>query len=179
MTTDLDLDAIQARAEAATPGPWDTYQYGGDSLIEIAADLEDTGCGYSARRTICRFDEEPLDNDPTHREWTAEEDWAQVQSDAKFIAVMSPEVAKALVAEVRQLRAEVGARPADAIEYSIRIPDGTILGDGWTFDLRDQEARLERYRCCWPEAVLVQRAVHYSEWAETQPAPAAQPRPTA
>ncbi|BCM70903.1 MULTISPECIES: hypothetical protein [Streptomyces] len=103
-TPPLDLDAIQARADAATPGPWGVYQYGGDSLIEIAADLEDTGTGYSARRTIARFDEEPLDNDPGHREWTAEEDWAQVQADAAYIAAMPPEVTKALVAEVRRLR---------------------------------------------------------------------------
>jgi hypothetical protein len=103
--TDQQLADIEARAGAATPGPWGVYQYGGDSLIEIAADLEETGHGYRARRGIARFDEEPLDNDPTHREWTAEEDWAQVQADAAYIAAMSPEVAKALLAEVRQLRA--------------------------------------------------------------------------
>jgi hypothetical protein len=102
-----DLDAIEARADAATPGPWGTYTFGGDTLIEIAADLEDTGNGYKARRTIARFDEEPLDNDPAHREWTAEEDWAQVQADAAYIAAMSPEVAKALVAEARRLRAKL------------------------------------------------------------------------
>jgi hypothetical protein len=103
----LDLDQIEARANAATPGPWGVYEYGGDSLIEIAADLEDTGCGYRARRTVCRFDEEPLDNDPTHREWTAEEDWAQVQADAAFIAAMSPETVKAMAAEIRRLRDRV------------------------------------------------------------------------
>ena len=105
--TDQRLDETEARANAATPGPWGTYQYGGDSLIEIAADLHETGHGYSARRTIARLDEEPLDNDPSHREWTADEDWAQVQADAKFIAAMSPGVAKALVAEVRRLRAQL------------------------------------------------------------------------
>lgn len=104
--TDQRLDAIEARARAATDGPWGVYQYGGDSLIEIAADLEDTGSGYRARRTVSRFDEEPLDNDPAHREWTAEEDWAQVQADAAYIAAMSPDVAAALVAEIRRLRNE-------------------------------------------------------------------------
>lgn len=103
--TDQQLDAIEARATAATDGPWGVYQYGGDSLIEIAADLEETGHGYRARRTIARFDEEPLDNDPAHREWTAAEDWEQVQTDAAYIAAMSPDVAAALVAEVRRLRA--------------------------------------------------------------------------
>ena len=107
--TQLDLDQIEARANAATPGPWGLYEYGGDSLIEIAADLEDTGTGYRARRTVCRLDEEPLDNDPAHREWTAEEDWAQVQADAKFIAAMSPETAKAMAAEIRRLRTAYNA----------------------------------------------------------------------
>jgi hypothetical protein len=102
--TEQQLTGIETRAGAATPGPWGVYEYGGDSLIEIAADLEDTGCGYRARRTVCRFDEEPLDNDPAHREWTAEEDWAQVQADAEFVA-HAPEDMPALLAEVRRLRA--------------------------------------------------------------------------
>jgi|GEM_PF-1897921 len=102
--SDQQLDEIETRANAATKGPWGVYQYGGDSLIEIAADLQDTGTGYTARRGICRLDEEPLDNDPAHREWEAEEDWAQVQADAEFIA-HAREDADALVAEVRRLRA--------------------------------------------------------------------------
>jgi hypothetical protein len=118
----LDLDQIEARAAAATPGPWGVYEYGGDSLIEIAADLEDTGCGYRARRTVCRFDEEPLDNDPTHREWTAEEDWAQVQADAAFIAAMSPETVKAMAAEIRRLRAEL-ATARDRYTAGLRKAD--------------------------------------------------------
>ncbi|MFF7308126.1 hypothetical protein [Streptomyces sp. NPDC008137] len=103
--TDQQLDDIEARHAAATAGPWGVYQFGGDSLIEVAADLKDTGTGYTARRTVARFDEEPLDNDPTHREWTAEEDWAQVQADAEFIA-HAPEDVRALVAEVRRLQAQ-------------------------------------------------------------------------
>jgi len=113
--TEQQLDDIETRAGAATPGPWGVYEYGGDSLIEIAADLEDTGCGYRARRTVCRFDEEPLDNDPAHREWTAEEDWAQVQADAAFVA-HAPEDVRALLAEIRRLRAAptpVPSAPAD------------------------------------------------------------------
>jgi hypothetical protein len=103
--TEQQLADIEARASAATEGPWGVYQFGGDSLIEIAADLEDTGCGYRARRTICRFDEEPLDNDPAHREWTAEEDWAQVQADAEFAAHAREDV-DALLAEVRRLKGQ-------------------------------------------------------------------------
>ncbi|WP_405964794.1 hypothetical protein OG713_34660 [Streptomyces sp. NBC_00723] len=104
--TQQQLDEIETRAAAATAGPWGVYTFGGDSLIEIAADLKDTGCGYSARRTIARFDEEPLDNDPTHREWTADEDWAQVQADAAFVAAAPTDV-RVLLDEVRRLRAEL------------------------------------------------------------------------
>ncbi|WP_416520078.1 hypothetical protein [Streptomyces achromogenes] len=120
----LDLDAIDTVIAAATPGPWGVYEYGGDSLIEIAADLEDTGTGYSARRTVCRLDEEPLDNDPAHRGWMAEEDWAQVQADARFIAAMSPETVKAMAAEIRRLRAELAAARAAALREAADIADG-------------------------------------------------------
>lgn len=103
--TGEQLDDIEQRATAATPGPWGSYQYGaGGSLIEVAADLHETGCGYRARREICRLEAEPLDNDPTHQEWTAEEDWAQVQADAAFIA-HAPEDVPALLAEIRRLSA--------------------------------------------------------------------------
>ena len=105
--TDQQLDEYETLANAATPGPWGIYEYGGGNLIDIAADLEETGCGYRARRAIASLEDEPLDNDPTHPEWTAEQDWAQVQADAAYIAALSPEVARALVAEVRRLRAQV------------------------------------------------------------------------
>lgn len=114
----LDLDAIEARANTATPGPWGVYESG--YVIEIAADLEETGHGYRARRVIGRLDEEPLDNDPAHREWTAEEDWAQVQADAAYIAAMPPEVAKSLLAEVRRLRASEADGWGKAIAYNER-----------------------------------------------------------
>lgn len=99
--TDQQLNEITAREKAATPGPWGIYESG--SLIDIAADLEDTGCGYRARREIARLEDEPLDNDPAHRDWTAEEDWAQVQADAAFVSHAREDV-PALLAEVRRLR---------------------------------------------------------------------------
>ena len=109
--TSLDLDTIEARANATTPGPWGAYTFGGDTLIEIAADLAETGTGYRARRGICRLEDEPLDNDPQHREWTAEEDWAQVRADAEFIAHAREDV-DALLAEVRRLRDELAEEKA-------------------------------------------------------------------
>lgn len=101
--TEQQLNDIDARRQAATPGPWGVYESG--TLIDIAADLEDTGCGYRARREICRLEDEPLDNDPTHREWTAEEDWGQVQADAEFIAHAAEDV-RALLACVRRLQGQ-------------------------------------------------------------------------
>lgn len=112
--TDQQLADIEARAQAATSGPWGVYESGG--LIDVAADLQETGHGYQARRGICRLDEEPLDNDPTHREWSAEEDWAQVQADAAYIAAIPPEVARALLAEVRRLRARLAELERPAVE---------------------------------------------------------------
>lgn len=104
--TDEQLNDIDARVTAATDGPWGAYTFGGDTLIEIAADLEETGTGYRARREICRLEDEPMDNDRTHREWTAEEDWAQVQADAEFIKHAPADVG-ALLAEVRRQRDEL------------------------------------------------------------------------
>ncbi|MBD9700690.1 hypothetical protein IHE56_01000 [Streptomyces sp. ID01-12c] len=106
------LDEIDARHSAATPGPWGVYEFGGGTAIDIAADLTDTGTGYRARREICRLEDEPLDNDPTHREWTAEEDWAQVQADAAFIAHAREDV-PALLAEIRRLNAALADQQAE------------------------------------------------------------------
>lgn len=126
-----DLDAIETRKNAATPGPWGVYTFGGDSLIEIAADLQETGTGYRARREICRLEDEPMDNDPTHREWTAEEDWAQVQADAEFVA-HAPEDVRALVAEVRRLRAVLDAALAKHKPRTERHGSGCVqCGTVW------------------------------------------------
>ncbi|MDT0567884.1 hypothetical protein RM704_10450 [Streptomyces sp. DSM 3412] len=106
--TDERFTVLESRADAATPGPWGIYESG--SMMDIAADLEETGCGYRARREIARFEEEPLDNDPAHKEWTAEEDWAQVRADAVFIAHARTDV-PALISEVRRLRNELVDSP--------------------------------------------------------------------
>ncbi|MGY1579207.1 hypothetical protein [Streptomyces sp. MN13] len=97
---------LRSLANAATPGPWGLYESG--YVIEIAADLEETGHGYRARRGICRLDEEPLDNDPAHKGWMAEEDWAQVQADAAYIAALHPGIALAL-AQLLDVEADVVA----------------------------------------------------------------------
>lgn len=166
--TDEQLGQIEARATAATDGPWGVYTFGGDSLIEIAADLEDTGCGYRARRTIARLEDEPLDNDPTHREWTAEEDWAQVQADAAFIA-HAPEDVAALLAEIRRLRAHLEDQAnADAVASRAAQVISSMGAD-----LRAMTSERNRYRNAWHNARA--RAVDARsdiEFVEQQHAPA-------
>lgn len=115
LPSELELADIEARHNAATPGPWGAYTFGGDALIEIAADLEDTGCGYRARREICRLEDEPMDNDPAHCGWTAEEDWAQVQADAEFIAHARGDVG-VLLAALRRAHARITELERPAVE---------------------------------------------------------------
>ncbi|MFE2965545.1 hypothetical protein ACFXKC_18065 [Streptomyces sp. NPDC059340] len=170
--TDQQLDEIEARANAATPGPWGVYESG--YVIEIAADLEETGHDYRARRGIARLDEEPLDNDPTHKGWMAEEDWAQVQADAAFIAAMSPETAKALVAEVRRLRADAAAEllpaweavyePGNVSDYLIGYANdeapAKAAAEAWMRSQAEVTGRLE-----WlPEEQLA--TGRYDQWFE-------------
>jgi hypothetical protein len=112
------LEEIRAREGAATKGPWDLYEGGG--YLDIAADLEDTGCGYRARRQIVSFDDEPLDNDPAHAEWDEEDDRQQILADAAFIAHAREDV-PALLAEIDRLKAE----NAELIQQRDRIADDT------------------------------------------------------
>lgn len=88
MTTTSDtattrVDEIRAREQAATPGPWGTYY---DNVVyDIVADLQPNSSGYSCRRQIAELRDEPIDNDPAHRDWTAEQDNTQIYRDATFI----------------------------------------------------------------------------------------------
>lgn len=93
MSADLDLDAIEARAEAATPGPWDIYRYrhgGGRICID---DSEQPG---RRRALIADMDGGP-DAVAT----------AYNEGDREFLFHARADV-PALVAEVRRLRALVG-----------------------------------------------------------------------
>jgi hypothetical protein len=65
--------------------------------------------------------------------------------------------------------AKQGALPVPggpATEFGIRLPDGTTLRSGNPLDRREQEDRLGRYQDSCPQARLVQRTVHYSDWTE-------------
>lgn len=82
MTSDLDLDAIEARANAATEGPWDSYTVPGTGRIAgyVAVAISDT------EMQIARFEGGFF--------------------DAEFIAHARTDV-PALVARVRELEAAV------------------------------------------------------------------------
>ena len=80
--TPAQLDEIEATAKAATPGPW-VAEYGGGEEVVLPSDA------LSTLEAVCV-------TKLFHR-----------QADAKHIAGLSPDVALALVAEVRELRAKV------------------------------------------------------------------------
>lgn len=80
--TPAQLDEIEAAAKAATPGPW-VAEYGGGEEVVLPSDA------LSTLEAVCV-------TKLFHR-----------QADAKHIAGLSPDVALALVAEVRELRAKV------------------------------------------------------------------------
>lgn len=80
--TPAQLDEIEAAAKAATPGPW-VAEYGGGEEVVLPSDALSTLEAVCVTKLL-------------HR-----------QADAKHIAGLSPDVALALVAEVRKLRAKV------------------------------------------------------------------------
>ncbi|HET6633805.1 MAG TPA: hypothetical protein VFH77_02135 [Streptomyces sp.] len=104
---------IRERAAAATAGPWGTYyenpQSDGVRLIDIAADLQDTGHGYRCRRYIAQTESGQIDNDPAHRDWDADQDNDQSAADAEFIAHAREDV-PVLLAEIERLRGELEDR---------------------------------------------------------------------
>ncbi|WP_282790833.1 hypothetical protein [Streptomyces sp. CC224B] len=153
---------IAARENAATPGPWGTYEYGGGSLLEIAADLQETGCGYRARRSIARLEDEPLDNDPAHKEWTEGEDWTQVKSDAAFVAHAREDV-PALIAELAAVRTERDEARTDLAKYVGHEP---TIAEEMTYlrrclaDVRAVCDKAERDSLRWEHPLPVPEWVH-------------------
>ncbi|MGW1135809.1 hypothetical protein [Streptomyces griseoluteus] len=88
MNQPLDLDAIDAHANAATPGPW--------TAVELPPNEHHK---HPAHWVKTEYDE----GNVTSSQVVADCPWRQ--ADAEYIAAMRPEVGKALVAEVRRLRA--------------------------------------------------------------------------
>lgn len=94
----LDLDAIEARETAATPGDWGYYD-GGD-YADIASDYQPTGPGsYTFAQSIARIEAD---------EYEAEDDDEaadRMRADAEFITHARTDVPN-LLAEIRRLTAE-------------------------------------------------------------------------
>src|ERR1051325_11030651 len=63
--TSQQLDEIEARANAATKGPWGFYD--GDNYADVAADMQVTSPGsYNYREKVARLEDENYWDDQTH-----------------------------------------------------------------------------------------------------------------
>jgi hypothetical protein len=144
MTEHPDLDAIQARAQAATPGPWGVYD-GGDHA-NIGANL--ATLSRSTWRSDCEIAEIDAEtyvdsNLCPHDEGEDAEAWAAQQAldDAQFIAQARTDV-PALLARVQELEAENARLASQARDLRITCavcagPVGYIdcpTGGWWAHD---------------------------------------------
>lgn len=134
--TDQQLNDIEARANAATPGPW----------------TADSSIPYGHR--VGSSDEADW------VAWTGEHGETGSEADAAFIAAMNPETAKALAGEVRRLRAAL-VDQADADTVAARAAQA--ISDMGA-DLRAARAERDRYRAAWQSARF--RAQAYGEGIE-------------
>ena len=108
----MDLQAIEARLEAATPGPWDfdTIPETGESRVVVRSNAGDPMLEVSVA---------------TH---------GVSAEDAEFLA-HAPEDIRALLAEVKAVR-EVVARHPDVLECS-EYSDDDPISCGWKAAYRD------------------------------------------
>lgn len=124
-TTPLDLDAIEARANAATRGPWGYFD--GDDYADIAADYQQTGRGsYTSRQGIARIEADAFFDDPAHEDADEDDAADQMRANATFIVEARNDV-PAMAAELRQLRAELAAAKAK-IAAALDIPNRDGMG---------------------------------------------------
>jgi len=93
--TDDELQAIQARADAATPGPWGYMFLGGEYHVCPESTLTAVGSGLRLAHVLENFDRRTEGYDPA------------AEPNAEFIANARSDI-PALLAEVRRLRAANG-----------------------------------------------------------------------
>lgn len=105
--TDQQLAEIEARAGAATKGPWGFYD--GSNYADVAADLTMTSrSSYSYREKIAQLEDENYWDDPAHEDDDEQRAPEQMAANAAFIAAARTDV-PALLAEVHRLRDAVTA----------------------------------------------------------------------
>ena len=117
--SELDLEPIKARLEAATPGPWDFYVLPQSVGITTATIHSEHG----PRETCWTVDLPP------------EIGGMGTEKDAEFIA-NAPEDIAALVAEVEQLREQVEAvkalhMPVDVKLYAATVKECALCPGPW------------------------------------------------
>lgn len=148
MTAPLDLDAIKARVDAATPGPWWAWDRGVGWHIAIGEPTEGTWGG------------------PARLLPASERTDIGREADAEFIAAARQDV-PALIAEVERLRALV---------EPVTAPGGPADGDRvWLIETPAALMhRFPRPDCCqWPppqDGVIVLAAEAVEGW-QAKPCP--------
>ena len=125
--TDQQLADIQARADAATKGPWGYYD--GDNYAALAADYQQTGRGsYSCRQGIARLEEDDFWDDQANEARDEGDAYEQMIANAEFITHAREDV-PALLAELGRVRAELAGARAAAFREAARVLEHTGRDD--------------------------------------------------
>ena len=130
----MDLQAIEARLAAATPGPWKAQDF-------VAAPTEDAGSAVVKQGNggLVAY---ALRSGAVEHEWY---DKPQCDADAEFIA-HAPADMRALLDEVERLRGQVEAVRAATANHPDpceKHPDGDTVTCGWKSAYQDVVHALE------------------------------------
>jgi hypothetical protein len=129
MNQPLDLDAIQARCDAATPGPWGHYE--GDDYADVAANYQATGRGsYTCLQQVARIEADWHFDDPRHADCEDEDAATQAHADAAFLAAARTDV-PALLAEVQRLTARAAEENQRAHRAEGRLDAALDVVEQW------------------------------------------------
>lgn len=138
MSEQVDLDALEALAKAATPGPWEAEGDPDEGTIEVNAGSARTqwsegGVGLPPRswRTTDRIIE---------RDDLYDDDWDQAFADAAHIEAFDPPTSLALIARLREAEAvlaEIRANAAELLDADDDSYDGSLSAI-WAVELIDR-----------------------------------------
>jgi hypothetical protein len=137
----MNLDDIEAKARAATPGPWEA------GACDIKEKHPEVYIKVPDRSHAAVFhDASPTKEQPWH-EWTHNDHTEQAAKDVAYMAALSPDVALAMVAEIRRLREALDEREID-MHARIRAGYDKTVADLWRAENDDLAAENERLRAC-------------------------------